>query len=425
MDRRDRRWDLVVIGILTNMSLGTVYSWSVFREPLVAAFGFSTAETARPYSVFLALFAFSMPLGGRLQTRIGTRTTMAIGALLVAAGWISAGVVSTIGALAITYGVVGGIGVGLAYGVPLAVVGSWFPRRRGLALGLTLAGFGLSPFVTAPVAEYLIEHGGVSRAFIVLGIAFLLVLSAATVFMKRAPSVATAAASGGAAPSGDGASSNDGALSGANTGDASAGAAVDIGPRGMVRTPAFWGLWLTFGLGTFAGLTAIGMSAAYGIEVVGIGAGAAAAAVAGFGVFNGLGRPVFGWLTDHIGPRRTAIIAFLVIALGSLLALLATTAGVAAYLAGFAVLWMLLGGWLAIAPTATMAFFGPVHYPENYGIVYTAYGVGALAGGAVSGYLTSLTGTLATTYWAVLGSAAVGVGVALALLPARSRWTGN
>lgn len=410
MDRRDRRWDLVVIGILTNMSLGTVYSWSVFREPLVATFGFSTAETARPYSVFLALFAFSMPLGGRLQTRIGTRTTMAIGALLVAAGWISAGTVSTIGALAITYGVVGGIGVGLAYGVPLAVVGSWFPRRRGLALGLTLAGFGLSPFVTAPLAEHLIEHGGVSRSFIILGIAFLLVLSAATVFMKRASTGATAAASDGAASSGGGSSPT--------------GAAVDVGPRGMVRTPAFWGLWLTFGLGTFAGLTAIGMSAAYGIEVVGIGAGAAAAAVAGFGVFNGLGRPVFGWLTDHIGPRRTAMIAFLVIALGSLLALLATTAGVAAYLAGFAVLWMLLGGWLAIAPTATLAFFGPLHYPENYGIVYTAYGVGALAGGAVSGYLTSLTGTLATTYWAVLGSAAVGVGVALALLPARSRWTG-
>lgn len=424
MDRRDRRWDLVVIGILINMSLGTVYSWSVFREPLVAAFGFSTAETARPYSVFLALFAFSMPLGGRLQTRIGTRTTMAIGALLVAAGWISAGTVSTIGALAITYGVVGGIGVGLAYGVPLAVVGSWFPRRRGLALGLTLAGFGLSPFVTAPVAEYLIERGGVSRSFTVLGVAFLLVLSAATVFMKRAPSIATAAASGG------GSSSGGGAPSGANTGDTTTGAGatdgtIDIGPRGMVRTSAFWGLWITFALGTFAGLTAIGMSAAYGIEVVGIGAAAAAAAVAGFGVFNGLGRPVFGWLTDHIGPRPTAIIAFLVISMGSLLALLATTAGVAAYLAGFAVLWLLLGGWLAIAPTATMAFFGPLHYPENYGIVYTAYGVGALAGGAVSGYLTSLTGTLATTYWAVLGSAAVGVGVALALLPARSRWTGN
>lgn len=392
MDRLDRRWDLIVIGILTNMSLGTVYSWSVFREPLIATFGFGAAETATPYSVFLALFAFSMPLGGRLQTRIGTRPTMMVGTVLVAVGWISAGRVSTIGALVATYGVIGGLGVGLSYGVPLAVVGSWFPGRRGLALGLTLGGFGLSPFVTAPVAEYLIEHVGVSRAFIVLGAAFLLILSVSTLFMKRAPTPRVA-------------------ISDAETDE-------DIGPRQMIRCRAFWGLWITFALGTFAGLTAIGMSAAYGIEVAGIGAGAAATAVAGFGVFNGVGRPIFGWLTDHIGARRTAILAFIAIMIGSLLALMVPVMGVAAYLVGFAVLWFLLGGWLAIAPTATTAFFGPVHYPANYGIVYTAYGVGALAGGAVSGYLTNLTATLATTYWALIAGAFAGVLVAWLLLPA-------
>ncbi len=376
------------------MSLGTVYSWSVFREPLMSTYGFSAAQTATPYSVFLALFAFSMPIGGKLLTVIGTRWTLFIGAILVSAGWVGAGRVFTLRALVLSYGVVGGLGVGLSYGVPLAVVGSWFPGRRGLALGLTLAGFGLSPFVTAPIAEILVETVGVARSFQTLGAAFLVVLAAATLFMKRAPATGTARQ-----------------LVEHRSGDMS--------PREMIKSRAFWGLWVTFALGTFSGLTAIGMSAAFGIEVVGISAGAAAAAVAGFGVFNGVGRPLFGWLTDHLGARRAALIAFALIAVGSMLALLAPIGGVPLYLAGFAVLWLLLGGWLAIAPTATAACFGPEHYPANYGIMYTAYGVGALSGGVVSGLLTEMTGTLVTTYWAIGASAVAGVVIAFVLLPGR------
>lgn len=388
--RLNHRWDLVVIGILTNMSLGTVYSWSVFREPLVETYGFSTAQTGTPYSVFLALFAFTMPLGGWLQGRIGTRKTFGLGALFVAVGWIGAGYVSTIGALTVTYGVVAGFGVGLAYGVPLAVVGSWFPDRRGLALGLTLGGFGLSPFVTAPVAEILIHRFGVTPTFRILGVAFFIVLLVATIFMRRLPLQKPIS---------------------------NAEPAIDIGPTGMLRDKRFYGLWLTFGLGTFAGLTAIGMSAAYAIEVIGLTPGRAAIAVAGFGVMNGIGRPIYGWLTDHIGPRRTIVLAFGIIAIGAVLALIAKGGSVVVYLLGFGLLWLLLGGWLAIAPTATTTFFGPIHYPANYGIMYTAYGVGGLLGGGVSGYLTAVSGTLVTTFWAVIVASVVGVAIALSLIP--------
>ncbi|MDA3951851.1 MAG: OFA family MFS transporter [Spirochaeta sp.] len=393
--RVDRRWDLVILGVVANMCLGTVYSWSVFREPLVATYGFSVGQTGTPYAIFLALFAFSMPLGGWLQTRLGTRSTMAIGAVLVGAGWISAGYATTIAALTMTYGLIGGLGVGISYGVPLTVAGSWFPRRRGLVVGITLGGFGLSPFVTAPLAELLIEGVGVAAAFRILGGAFIVVLFAVTPFMKRAQ---FAPAETARVPH-----------------------AGEIGPREMVRSPAFYGLWLTFAVGTFAGLTAIGMSAAYAVEVVRMRPGAAAMAVAGFGVFNGVGRPLFGWITDHVGTRRTALAAFTLIGLGAVLLLLGDEQRVVLYLAGFALLWMLLGGWLAIAPTATTHFFGTRNYAANYGIVYTAYGVGALSGGAVSGYLTARSGSLTTTFWAILVMVALGVIVAILLLPTYSR----
>jgi len=394
-ERLDRRWDLVVLGVVANMCLGTVYSWSVFREPLVVAYGFTVGATGTPYAIFLALFAFSMPLGGWLQTRVGTRMTMAIGAVFVGAGWVSAGYATTIAALTVTYGLIGGLGVGISYGVPLTVVGSWFPRRRGLVVGVTLGGFGLSPFVTAPIAELLIESVGVASAFRILGFGFIVILFVVMTLMKRAM------------------------FTGAHTSDTPHSG--EVGPREMVRRPAFYGLWLTFAVGTFAGLTAIGMSAAYAVEVVGMTPGAAAAAVAGFGVFNGIGRPLFGWITDHVGTRRTALAAFALIGLGAVLLLLGDEQRVVLYLAGFALLWMLLGGWLAIAPVATTHFFGARNYAANYGIVYTAYGVGALSGGAVSGYLTAQSGSLTTTFWAILVMVVIGFGIAISLLPTHSR----
>ncbi|MFW6260800.1 MAG: MFS transporter, partial [Spirochaetota bacterium] len=134
--RLNKRWDLVALGVVVNMCLGTVYSWSVFRAPLEASLSLTTAQSGLPYSVFLAVFAFSMPVAGLLMARIGTRVTLLIGGVLVGAGWISGGLISSFVPLVVSYGVVGGAGVGFAYGVPLAVAGSWFPARRGLAMGV-------------------------------------------------------------------------------------------------------------------------------------------------------------------------------------------------------------------------------------------------------------------------------------------------
>ncbi len=136
----DRRWIKIALGITANICLGTVYSWSVFREPLMHTYGFTVGQSGIPYSVFLGAFAFSMPFGGRLLTRRSPRFAMTLGAVLVGLGWISAGFVTSLPALIVTYGIIGGIGVGMTYGVPLAVAGSWYPDRRGFAVGLTLSG---------------------------------------------------------------------------------------------------------------------------------------------------------------------------------------------------------------------------------------------------------------------------------------------
>jgi MFS transporter, OFA family, oxalate/formate antiporter len=425
-NRLNTRWDLVALGVLVNMCLGTVYSWSVFRAPLEESLALTTAQSGLPYSVFLAVFAFSMPIAGLLMARIGTRVTLLVGGLLVGAGWISGGLISSFVPLVISYGVVGGAGVGFAYGVPLAVAGSWFPARRGLAMGVTLAGFGVSPFVTAPLAELLIVRIGAQPAMVALGAGFVVVIPALAVFFtgyepdaeRARPSKAASQASArpNARPAPEATSPPAAAAVVEEAPAPESDALHDVGPATMLRSRNFYGLWIAYVIGTLCGLTAIGMTASFAQQTVGLSGPAAAAAVSAFGMLNGIGRPIFGAVHDSVGVRRSVVVAFVLIALGAGAALLAGPQTRVPFFVAFGIFWLMLGGWLAIAPAATTRLFGARNYVKNYGIMYTAYGVGALAGGAASGALFERFGSHTPLFAAILGLCVVGSVVAVTVI---------
>ena len=397
------------------MCLGTVYSWSVFRAPLEESLALTTAQSGLPYSVFLAVFAFSMPIAGLLMARIGTRVTLLVGGLLVGAGWLSGGLISSFVPLVISYGVVGGAGVGFAYGVPLAVAGSWFPARRGLAMGVTLAGFGVSPFVTAPLAELLIVRIGAQPAMVALGAGFVVVIPALAVFFTGYEPDADVGDRAGTRPPAEATSPP--AASIESTERPSAPAEAE--PRQMLRSRSFYGLWIAYVVGTLCGLTAIGMTASFAQQTAGLSATAAAAAVSAFGILNGVGRPIFGAIHDTAGVRRSILIAFVLIAVGAGAALLARPDFPLPFFVAFGIFWLMLGGWLAIAPAATTRLFGARNYVKNYGIMYTAYGVGALAGGAASGALFERFGSHTPLFIAIIGLCVIGAVVAVALIRER------
>ena len=154
------RWILVALGLVINLCLGTIYSWSVFVNPLTEYFKgtLGQAVTANdvllPFSVFLAFFAIAMPLTGKYIETLGPRNITIIGGVLTGLGWLLASTVTSVQMLYVVYGVIGGIGVGIAYGVPIAVAARWFPDRRGMAVGLTVLGFGFSAFITANLSGY-------------------------------------------------------------------------------------------------------------------------------------------------------------------------------------------------------------------------------------------------------------------------------
>jgi MFS family permease len=181
----------------------------------------------------------------------------------------------------------------------------------------------------------------------------------------------------------------------------------------MLKTSTFYALWACFFIGCLAGLMAIGIAKPVGVDV-GVDAGLATMLVGVFAIFNGFGRPVFGALTDKLTPRNTAMVSFVLIALASLLLWQIQT--VTVYIIAFVILWGCLGGWLAIAPTATASYFGTCDYPRCYGVMFLAYGAGGIVGPQLAGFIKTSTGSYLGVFPYVLVLAMAGLIIAFTLL---------
>lgn len=395
MEAAKGRWVFVAIGLLINVCLGSIYAFSVFRKPLEALWEISSSQSGYPFMVFLAVFAVAMPLAGSLIERWGPRLTATLGGLLAGIGWIAASFSADIATLTLLYGVIGGAGVGIVYGCPIAVVVKWFPRHSGLAIGLTVMGFGVSALLIAPLmkAMILLPEIGIMHTFLYLGMAFTIVIALLAQLLRFPPDAWN--------PTGS-----------ATLTAASVPPALNLNRQAMLRTPRFYALWATYTIGCLAGLMAIGIASPVGTEVAQLDAPTAALAVSLFAVFNGLGRPLFGALTDKLGPKHTAIVSFTLILSASLLLFFFGQGNAMLYLVAFCVLWMCLGGWLALAPTATGIFFGKLHYAQNYGVMFTAYGAGAILGTLLSGSIKDITGSYLHAFAIVAGLAVLGMLIA-------------
>ncbi len=391
----NRRWIYVIVGAVIHLILGAIYAFSVFRKPLESFWNISVTESGLPYLVFLATFGYTMPFGGIILEKIGAKKTSILGSLLVGAGWILASFSPNIYVLTLLYGLLGGIGVGITYGVPISVSAKWFPDKRGLAIGLTVLGFGLSALVMAPLMTYLILMLGPLTTFGYLGTFFLLTLFLLSLPLKFPPE--------------DISLKSQGSIQSIST-------QSNYTPYQMLKTKCFYALWLTYTIGTTAGLMAIGISAPFGREVARVDPITSGLAVSIFAVFNGFGRPLFGWLTDRITPKYAALLSYTMIITASLALAFFGDGNVALYLIGFSILWLNLGGWLAIAPTATASFFGTKFYGKNYGIVFTAYGTGAIIGALTSGIIRDITGSYLSSFYMVALLAAIGIVIVILLL---------
>jgi MFS transporter, OFA family, oxalate/formate antiporter len=358
------RWSIPVAGFLFTLMVGTAYAWSAFINPMGERFGWTKTEANIPFLVFIFMSSIMTVPAGKLQDKIGPRKTGVIGAILFAVAYSLASLVGTFPYtwwLIITYGLIGGTAGGIAYACAIPPARKWLPDFPGLAIAVSVTGMGLSAVIWAPLkAKILIPDYGIENTF--------LIIAAITTTGSLLASWLTRNPPEGWKPENWSPSTN-----GAN-----AIAVHESTPREMMRNPIFWYIWTIFTLILFGGFVCLTLILPYGKQVIGLEAINAAFALSIFAFFNGFGRPLAGYLGDRFGVLTVLSVTYtLQTATFFLFPVIAVNQTVLYICSAFL-------GWgfaasMALFPNLTSRTFGTKHLGVNYGIVYTAFGTGAIA----------------------------------------------
>jgi OFA family oxalate/formate antiporter-like MFS transporter len=406
------RWRFVGAAIVMQLCLGALYSWSVWRGPLEAVYGWDKAQSIAPYRYSVAFFALAMIMAGFWQDKKGPKLVGSVGGILLGTGCLLAAFIgNTPGGMILSFGVIGGLGVGFAYVTPIATCVKWFPDKRGMIVGLAVLGFGAGSMIFAPLIEMLLGSNpdawaaAIPRTFIILAVVFYIcVIGAAQIY--RVPPA-------GYTPPGW-------------TPPAAAGAPTreDYAPADMMKTWQFYCLWAMYFLGTAVGITAIGQAKPIIVELsAGTAAMTGGTAVGLMSFFNGVGRLVWGTTSDKIGRNITTAMMYGVYVLACLFFLRNAT-NFWQVLIGLCVVGFSYGGYLALMPSFTADYFGTKSIGANYGIMFTAWGVcGFIVPGYFGGVMKAAkaSGNIAGGYNQVYFTLAVmsAIGIALALIVKR------
>lgn len=373
----NRGWQVALAGMGINLALGVLYSWSVVSKSIPTEWGWSEAGKSWPYSVACLVFSLVMVPAGRMQDRIGPRVVATIGGILVGLGMILAGLTTSSPGYIVGFGLLAGAGIGFGYASTTPPAVKWFPAARtGMIAGLVVAGFGLASVYVAPLASSLIQHYGVPAAMISLGIGFLIVVVALAQLLRAPPK--------GYIPTGAGTTQSGVTLK-----------RVDFTPGEVLRTWQFYVLWFMYVCGAGAGLMIISKLAKMAQVQAEVQLGFVLVAVLAIG--NGAGRVVAGMLSDRIGRKATLFCCFVIQALLILLLSRASADNALGSPVILAILSALIGANyganLALFPSITKDFYGLKNFGVNYGLVFTAWGLGGfmlslLAGWAYDAYQT-------------------------------------
>jgi MFS family permease len=398
---KNRGWQVTLAGLGINLALGILYTWSIFKmsikESIVSGdgvFNWSLASLNDPYAVCCMAFAFTMIFAGRVQDKISPKFTAVIGGILTGAGLIliafsNAWIVWIVG-----FGLLMGSGLGFGYASATPPAIKWFPpAKTGMIAGIVVAGFGLASVYIAPLGTFLIGKFGLSQSMLIFGVSFLVVVSFLAQFLINPPE-------GYVHPDARATATRPAAATG-----------VDYSPAQMLRTGAFYKLWLMFCVGSGAGLIIIGSAA--GMAKAGMGS-MAWVVVALMAVGNASGRVVAGMLSDKIGRTNTLVImlSFQALIIFSLLYIgpdQVFLLVLAASLIGFN-----YGTNLSLFPSATKDFFGMKNFGTNYGLVFSAWGVGGFVFPRVAQMMVAYTNSTSMSY--ILAAGLLICGAVLALM---------
>jgi MFS transporter, OFA family, oxalate/formate antiporter len=370
--RAPGRWLIAAAGVAVQTGLGTVYAWSVYRRPLSDAFGWSITEVTLTFSLMILTAGFAAFLGGVWMRRSGPRRVAVCAGVLYGAGVALASLsADRLPVLYLTYGLLGGAGVGLGYIVPIATLVKWFPDRPGFITGLAVSGVAAGSLVASPIAAALIESIGVLDTLAVLGTVYLVLVVGPALILRDPP---PGYRPGGWTPTGEGAD----------------GGRRVFDLREALRTWQWYLLWAIFFLNVTAGVGFISQSAPMARDLLGVGAVAAAGLLGTAFIGDALGRLAWPWLSDAVG-RRTVLAAIFLIQAGLFVSLSLTgSPGVFAVLG--ALVLFCYGGSSGTMAVTTADLFGARNVGAIYGLMLTAWGFGGVLGPLIISVLRESTG---------------------------------
>ncbi|UCH44787.1 MAG: OFA family MFS transporter [Nitrospiraceae bacterium] len=371
---KDRGIVVTAAGTGINLALGVLYTWSIFKAAIkqsidsggAGAFSWNLTSLNDPYAVCCLVFAFSMIIAGKCQDRMGPRVTAITGGVLVGLGFILISQSTAYLSWIIGFGFLVGIGIAFGYSSATPPALKWFsPAKTGVIAGIVVAGFGLASVYIAPLAQYLMANYGLQGTMLIFGISFMIVMCLLSLLLVNPP---------------EGHVPKDFVERRADTNENIVARALfeekNFTPYEMIRTPTFWMLWLMYFVSAGAGLMVIGSVAGMAKSSMGESAFLAVVILA---IGNAGGRVVAGIVSDRIGRSMTlaGMLMFQALLMFAAVPVIGTGTAHAPLLVILATfIGFNYGANLALFPSFTKDYWGMKNFGVNYGIMFTAWGVG-------------------------------------------------
>ncbi len=396
-----RGWTVALAGLGVNLILGVLYAWSVMGKALVVQWHWNKTQAALPFAMSTAAFALTMVFAGRAQDKLGPRWVAMSGGILLGLGLALSALAHEPFLMVLTFGVVGGIGIGLGYCATTPAAVKWFPAaRKGLITGIVVSGVGLAAVYMSPLTQWLLKTTDIPSTFLILGIGAAIVVALLAQLLRNPPAdYQLVARTVTAVPR------------------AAAVSRRDVDWPGMLRTPQFYLLWLIYVLAAAAGLMIISNVAIIAKEQASWEAGFIPVML--LAAFNTLGRFGSGAISDRIGRTNTMVIAFVLQAVNMLLFLHYRTPLTVALGASFT--GVCYGAIFTLMPAATADFYGLRNLGVNYGCVFTGFGVAGVLGSLLGGRVCDLLGSYSMAYTICAGMLVAAAVLAYATRPPAER----
>ena len=407
--RTGNRWIQLLLGLVAMMAISSPqYVWTLFTGPLNQKLGTTLAELQWTFSLLIILQTFFSPFQAYLVDRFGPRVLISAGAILAGGSWVLSSIVGSLGALYVTYGVIGGFGTGIIYVGIIGLMVRWFPDRRGLATGLAAAGYGFGAIFTSFPIDSMIKSSGYQQTLLVWGLIQGAIGVAAALGLRTPPE--------GYVPAGFK----------PETVKIELQTRRSYTPVEMLKNPIFYLLFIMMTMMSTSGLMVVSNVGPFANEykvaqVLVLGMAALPLSLTLSRATNGLTRPFFGWVSDHIGREQTMALAFALEAVAIVVLFL--------FLDNPAMFVVLTGlvffGWgeiFSLFPSTLTDTFGSKFAATNYGFLYIAQGVGSILGGPAAAFLKQSTGSWTAVFVLVACLDALTAVLAIAVLrPMRQR----